>query len=151
MLLEKTIGNMNIKQDLTLFFLLSCTAFLLAACSGSVAEAKNAASIQLEVEGLDTLQFTPNIASIPAESEVELTFKNAGNLDHNFIIAAGEIDPFNLNEADALAGINTGIVPGGEIANLTFKAPPTGTYTFVCVVPGHAAAGMVGSLTVAEP
>ena len=141
---------MNIKQDLTLFFLLSCAAFL-AACSGNSAEAKNAASVQLEVEGLDTLQFTPNSASVPAESEVELTFKNAGNLDHNFIIAAGDIDPFNLNEADALAGINTGIVPGGEKTTLSFKAPAAGTYTFVCVVPGHAAAGMVGTLTVAEP
>ncbi|HRQ42602.1 MAG TPA: plastocyanin/azurin family copper-binding protein [Chloroflexota bacterium] len=142
------INKMNCKRDFTLFFLLSCAAFLLAACSGSFVEAKNVASVQLAVEGLDTLQFTPDKASIPAESEVELTFKNVGSLDHNFVIMAGEIDPFNLSEADALAGINTGIVPGGEKTTLTFKAPPTGTYTFVCVVPGHAAAGMVGTLTI---
>lgn len=142
---------MNNKREFILFFLLSCATFLLAACSGSIAEAKNTNSIQLQVEGLDTLQFTPDRASILAESEVELTFKNAGNLDHNFIIAAGEIDPFNLTEADALAGINTGVVPGGEKTTLTFEAPPIGTYTFVCVVPGHAAAGMVGTLSITEP
>lgn len=145
------INKMNNKREFILFFLLSCATFLLAACSGSIAEAKNTNSIQLQVEGLDTLQFTPDRASILAESEVELTFKNAGNLDHNFIIAAGEIDPFNLTEADALAGINTGVVPGGEKTTLTFEAPPIGTYTFVCVVPGHAAAGMVGTLSITEP
>ena len=143
------INKMNNKREFILFFLLSCATFLLAACSGSIAEAKNTNSIQLQVEGLDTLQFTPDRASILAESEVELTFKNAGNLDHNFIIV--EIDPFNLTEADALAGINTGVVPGGEKTTLTFEAPPIGTYTFVCVVPGHAAAGMVGTLSITEP
>lgn len=145
------INKMNNKREFILFFLLSCATFLLAACSGSIVEAKNASSVLLEVEGLDTLQFTPDRSSIPAESEVELTFKNAGNLDHNFIIAEGEIDPFTLSEADALAGINTGIVPGGEKTILTFEAPPIGTYTFVCVVPGHAAAGMVGTLSITEP
>ena len=142
---------MNNKREFILFFLLSCATFLLAACSGSIAEAKNTNSIQLQVEGLDTLQFTPDRASILAESEVELTFKNAGNLDHNFIIAAGEIDPFNLTEADALAGLNTGVVNKKKKTTLTFEAPPIGTYTFVCVVPGHAAAGMVGTLSITEP
>lgn len=142
---------MNTKQDLILILILSCAAFLLAACNGSIVEAKNANAIQLQVEGLDTLQFTPDRASIPAESAVELTFKNVGNLDHNFIIAEKEIDPFKLSEADALAGINTGIVPGGEKTTISFKTPPAGTYTFVCVVPGHAAAGMVGTLTITEP
>jgi uncharacterized cupredoxin-like copper-binding protein len=145
------INEMNSKRDFTLIFLLACAAFLLAACGGNIVEAKDTAPVRLTIEGADTFQFTPDKASIPAESEVALTFKNVGNLDHNFIIAAGEIDPFSLSEADALANINTGIVPGGEEAELTFKAPATGTYTFVCVVPGHAATGMVGTLTITEP
>ena len=142
---------MNIKQDFTFVFLVTCATFLLAACGGNIVRANDTAPVRLIVEGADTFQFTPDKASIPAESEVALTFKNVGNLDHNLIIAAGEMDPFSLSEADALVNINTGIVPGGEEAELTFKAPATGTYTFVCVVPGHAATGMVGTLTVTEP
>ena len=142
---------MIMKRDFILILILSCLALLLAACGGNVVQAKDGSSVQLTIEALDILQFTPDKPSIPAESEVALTFKNEGSLDHNFIIAADEIDPFKVSEADALAGINTGIVPGGEKTSLTFKAPPAGTYTFVCVVPGHAAAGMVGSLTITEP
>ena len=133
------------------FFLLFCAAFLLAACGGTTAVAQDKPAVQLIVEGLDTLQFTPDKTAIPAEATVELTFKNVGKLEHNFILAANEVDPFALSEADALAGINTGVLAGDESTSLTFTAPPLGTYTFVCVVPGHAAAGMVGTLTVTEP
>ncbi len=33
---------------------------------------------------------------------------------------------------------------------MTFAAPAAGTYTFVCVVPGYAAGGMAGILTVTD-
>lgn len=142
---------MNVKRDFALFLLLAGTVLILTACGGNVVEAQNAAPIRFTLESADTFQFTPNEASIPAESQVVLTFRNVGHLEHNFILVTGEVDPFNLHVSDALAGINTGIVPGGQETTLTFKAPPPGAYTFACVVPGHAAAGMVGTLTVAEP
>lgn len=144
-------NEVNMKQTLTLIIILSCAALLLAACGGNIAEAKDTTLIRLTVEGTDTFEFTPNEATIPAKSTVSFTFKNAGNLDHNFIIAADEIDPFRLSETDALEEINTGVVSGGEEAKLAFQAPASGTYTFVCVIPGHAAAGMTGTLIVAEP
>ncbi len=81
---------------------------------------------------------------------MNLTFKNVGRLDHNFIVAAADVDLFAVTEADALSGINTGIVQAGGEVSMTFTAPSAGTYTFVCVVPGHAAGGMVGTLTVTE-
>lgn len=142
---------MSMKRSFTLFLLLFCAALVLTACGSNIVEAQNAAPFRFMVESADTFQFAPDKVSIPAESRVVLTFRNVGNLEHNFIVAAGEIDPFNLHMTDALAEINTGIVPGGEEATLTFKAPPPGAYTFVCVVPGHAAAGMRGTLTVVEP
>lgn len=144
-------NKINTPKKLFLSFVMSWAIVLLAACSGNVVNAKNAASVELIIEGLDSLQFTPDSPSIPAAAKVDLTFRNAGNLDHNLIIADGELDLFDLSEAHALAGISTGIVPGGEITTLSFKAPPAGIYKFVCVVPGHAAAGMTGTLTVTEP
>jgi len=38
-------------------------------------------------------------------------------------------------------------VPSSGKRNVTFNAAP-GTYTFYCAVPGHAALGMKGTLTV---
>lgn len=142
---------MKDKREVTLFVLLFLASFLLSSCNGSAAEAKYSGAVTLEIEGLDTLAFAPASASIPADSEIELTFRNEGNLDHNLMIVASEIDPFDLNEADAMSGINTGVVPRREKTTLSFRSPPAGTYTFVCVVPGHAAAGMSGTLTVFEP
>jgi plastocyanin len=41
-------------------------------------------------------------------------------------------------------------VPVEASGRASFDAPP-GTYRFVCAIPGHEAAGMVGTLTVREP
>jgi uncharacterized cupredoxin-like copper-binding protein len=41
-------------------------------------------------------------------------------------------------------------MPGSQSALALFRPTQTGTYTFYCAVPGHRAAGMVGTLTV-EP
>jgi uncharacterized cupredoxin-like copper-binding protein len=37
---------------------------------------------------------------------------------------------------------------GGQTARGAFTIDTPGTYTFVCTVPGHAAAGMRGTITV---
>lgn len=136
---------MKTKRHLPILIILLWTAVVLAACGGNVAKA---GMVELTVEGKDTFQFSPDTASIPAGAEVALTFKNTGALNHSLIITAEDIDPLRYRESDALAGINTGIVPTGKEVELTFTAPAPGTYTYVCVIPGHAAAGMVGTLTV---
>ena len=144
------IQTMN--RRVRLFLLILCFIPLYVACTGSIiAPQDDAFSVQLDIEGLDDLQFSPNNVSVPVGSKVELNFKNIGRLDHNLILTTNEIDISNLSEANALAGINTGILPGGESTTLTFNTPPTGTYTFVCIVPGHAIAGMVGKLTIDNP
>ncbi len=134
-----------------LIIIIFFAALLLVSCGGNLAEASGLQSVPLTVEGADTFQFTPSQTTVPAGTEVILTFKNVGHLDHNFLIVAGDIDPFTITAADALNGITTGIVPGVDETTVTFTAPAPGTYTFVCSVPGHAAAGMVGTLNVVEP
>ena len=63
-----------------------------------------------------------------------VTFKvtNRGTLSHDFRIA----------------GKKTPLVPRGKEATLGVRLKKAGEYPFLCTVPGHAAGGMKGTLTV---
>jgi len=87
------------------------------------------------------------VLKIPADPTGQLAFVNAkatapaGPITIEMDNASGV--PHNI----AIAGIGQGaVVPKGKS---TFKANlKPGTYTYICQVPGHAAAGMKGVLTV---
>ena len=85
----------------------------------------------ITIEAVD-IAWNPNTATIPADTDVTITVPNTGFALHTFVIV----------EAD----IKIEIAPGDTeevVVNL-----PAGTYEFICDVPGHAEAGMVGTLTV---
>ena len=66
-----------------------------------------------------------------AHGKVTFKIKNAGHLKHDFKIAGKKSKMVN---------------PGGSTSmTITLKK---GKYTYLCTVPGHAAAGMKGKLTV---
>ena len=81
------------------------------------------------------LKFSPSSLKAKA-GKVTITLKNVSPLPHDLVVQAGD---------KVLA--RTPILAKGKIASLsvTLKA---GTYGFICSVPGHAAAGMKGSLVV---
>ena len=78
------------------------------------------------------IYFEPTQVFIAANTDVVFTLPNNGTGPHSFVI-------------DAL-GINVQLAPG-ETKTVTINAP-AGTYEYYCDVPGHLAAGMVGTLTV---
>lgn len=80
--------------------------------------------------------FSPSAITVQAGQKVKLTFKNEGRAPHNLVIEG--------------FGISTKTIGGGQADIVEFAAPQSGTYTFICSVPGHAAAGMSGDLTVEE-
>ena len=125
--------------------MMATIALGLAACGGGEPAAPPA--VALTVEGLDTFQYNPPTLSMPAGAEVTLTFKNSGGLDHNFILVSEATDVLSVSEADALGGVNAGTVAAGNETTFTFTAPAVGTYKYVCTIAGHAAGGMVGTLT----
>jgi len=43
---------------------------------------------------------------------------------------------------------STKMLGPGETATVTFTAPAPGVYDYICTFPGHALAGMRGTLTV---
>jgi uncharacterized cupredoxin-like copper-binding protein/mono/diheme cytochrome c family protein len=78
------------------------------------------------------IYFEPKAVAIPADTDVTFELPNDGVTLHNFSI-------------DAL-GVDVDIAPGAT-ESVVINAP-AGTYEYYCNVPGHKAAGMVGTLTV---
>ena len=102
-----------------------------AAAAEEQAAAEEAAAETVEVEAYD-IYFEPAELAIPADTDVTVTLPNAGVTLHNFSI-------------DEL-GIDVDIDPGAT--EETIINALAGTYEYYCNVPGHKAAGMLGTLTV---
>lgn len=86
---------------------------------------------EVEVESYD-IYFEPTEVTIPADTDVTVVLPNEGVTLHDFTI-------------DEL-GIDVDIDPGAT-EEAVINAP-AGEYEFYCNVPGHKAAGMVGTLIV---
>ena len=98
---------------------------------GRACEAAPAAAEPVTVVSHD-IYFDPKEITIPANADVTFILPNEGVTMHNFAIPD--------------LGIDVDIQPG-ETQEVVVNAP-AGTYEFDCNVPGHKAAGMVGTLTV---
>lgn len=92
------------------------------------------ATTSVEIRFVD-MAFIPADVTIPADTDVTLTFVNEGVAAHNFKIARPEV----------FSGY---LAPGGTVQIVVNL--PAGTYPYVCTVPGHAQSGMSGVLTVKE-
>ena len=99
--------------------------------AGDAAAEGEAAAESVEVVSYD-IYFEPTEFSIPADTDVTVTLPNEGVTLHNFAI-------------DEL-GIDVDIAPGAT-EEVVINAP-AGEYEYYCNVPGHKAAGMLGTLTV---
>jgi nitrite reductase (NO-forming) len=95
------------------------------------AEAAGGTSEGITIEAVD-VAWNPDTATIPADTDVTITVPNTGAVVHTFVI----------EEAD----VRIEIEPGGTVEVVVNL--PAGTYTFICDVPGHEEAGMIGTLTV---
>jgi uncharacterized cupredoxin-like copper-binding protein/mono/diheme cytochrome c family protein len=100
------------------------------AAEEAAGEAQDAATAQ-NVTSFD-IYFEPTEVTIPANTDVPFTLPNDGAAAHNFSI-------------DEL-GVSVDQAPGST-QETVINAPP-GTYEYYCNVPGHKAAGMVGTLVV---
>jgi uncharacterized cupredoxin-like copper-binding protein len=83
----------------------------------------------------NAMQFAPASMVVRAGQPVELTLRNGGGIPHDFALAEGASHPVKIE------------AQGGQTARGAFTIDTPGTYVFVCTVPGHAAAGMRGTIT----
>ncbi len=77
--------------------------------------------------------FAPKVLRTRSSETVNVRFENRGAQFHTLTISALR---FELR------------ANGGETVTGSLRAPPSGTYSIVCAVPGHADAGMRARLTV---
>ena len=122
---------------------LLAVAWLLIACTNE----STPTAVVFDVEARD-VAFEPTALSVPAGAAVTVNLTNKGMLQHDWVVVPATIDPATATVADAANQADSGMVTGGQNTTVTFTAPAAGDYHFLCTVPGHAAAGMVGTFTV---
>jgi plastocyanin len=107
-------------------------AIAILGCGGNPpAATPPAGPTELDVESHE-FEFVPSELTARA-GEIKVTLRNTGAVEHDFHIE-------EIPDAHVLSNV-------GETNESTFTAA-AGTYEFICTVPGHRQAGMVGTLTV---
>ena len=91
---------------------------------------------QLGFVARDT-RYTPAYLSIRAGRTAVLSFRNDDPVFHDW-------------EVEGLANVDAGARPG-QTQRIRFLINQPGTYRITCTVPGHADAGMTGTLIVEPP
>ncbi len=139
-------------------------SFLVALAAGLTAAP--AAPRVIEITANDQMKF--NVANIDAKAgeELKVVLKNVGTLPkeamgHNWVLLKAGVDVTAFATA-AMMAKDTDYIPAamkGDViastpvlgpkkeAEVLFKAPAAGSYTFICSFPGHYAI-MKGTLTV---
>ena len=94
---------------------------------------------------------------VPAGAIVTVEFINADSDEaHGWVLTTSQPPfAFSAASAPALAGAAAGVIgdptPGGHGARIiTFTASTTGTYQYICPMPGHAQMGMHGAFIVRD-
>ena len=90
--------------------------------------------VTVTVQAKQGFKFEPSNVEVPEGAEVHLTFENTGLMGHNLKVP--ELD----------AGTQT--IAADKSETITFTADSSGSYQFICDVPGHKEAGMKGTIRV---
>ena len=101
---------------------------------GTTTASTNSITISSGDSGVE-FAFSPELIDVAAGESVEVVFDNNGTIAHDFGIP--ELD-FAIASTEA-----------GQSGSGTLVVPSTpGTYDFICSIPGHKEAGMVGKIVV---
>ena len=111
------------------FVLIVASLMATIACSTS-----NIASMTLS-----EFTFKPKGINAVAGAPLTLTLINGGKIDHNWV----------LDQAASDVPVAVALAPG-ERKTVTFVPVAAGKFAYSCTVPGHAPAGMNGTLGVAQ-
>lgn len=105
----------------------------MSSSSTPAAAATGAQPVKLTVG--NGMSFDPSNFTVHAGDPVQLTLQNTGPTPHDFTLADGVGQPVKIT------------VMGGQTTSGTFTIDKPGMYSFECSMPGHASAGMRGTIT----
>jgi plastocyanin len=118
---------------------LAAAALALAGCGGSSksssgsAPASSGSTLNIAANPGGALMFTQSSLTAKA-GKVTIHFTNKSKIPHGVVITGHGVN------------VKAAVVTGGSSSATATLKP--GKYTFYCPVPGHRAAGMVGTITV---
>ena len=117
------------------WYLIAVAVASLAVAGGAIAadRAIESGSVTIDVRAAG-VRFTPADVRVPAGAFVVVRLTNDDPVFHDWMV-------------DGLANVDAGARPG-QTQRIRFRIDTPGTYRIFCSVPGHAEAGMVGSLVV---
>jgi len=124
-------------------------ALVVAACGGATGggdggAADGGGATSVTVTGTE-FAFDPVGVTVPADTNVTVTFENGGTIEHEWTVLNTRISSeAEFSEDMVLLRL---VAPGGGSDSGTLNLP-AGEYQVVCAIPGHFDAGMEGTLTV---
>ncbi|GIV98101.1 MAG: auracyanin-A [Herpetosiphonaceae bacterium] len=146
-----------------LVLLIAGALLILAACGAADTPASSTegsdGAKQTTVEIVATeFSFAPKTIKAKANQPITIVFKNNGNIEHDWSIAAIEAkDIHSSSEAGEDSHSHSSSSPAthvvampGKSATLTFTPTKAGEYEFICTIAGHKEAGMSGILQVED-
>ena len=141
---------------LSILVLVGCGGAAMPTDGGTSSDAAAPSVLQVSADASGLLKFQPETLEAPAGKPIRVMFSNPAPLQHNWVLVGAGQEQAVVDAAAGKSGDATGV--SGVLATtalLNAKAEETkdvpaqsaGTYSYICTVPGHYAAGMRGTLT----
>ena len=127
-------------------------ALVAAGCSDSDGAGTAAGEVQRITVEMSELKYEPMRLSVKAGQPAEVTVRNVGTADHDFVVAglpAKDVKRVTAGHGGHGGGDEiVGHARPGQAVTVRFTPLRTGDFDIFCSLPGHREGGMVGVLTV---
>jgi uncharacterized cupredoxin-like copper-binding protein len=132
--------------------LVSLSLIVLTACASQ----PSGPATDITVEMTD-FAYNPSSITVPAGEPVTLTFRNIGNIEHDFVVEKIDATTKVIQDSGSDAHHAHGeeqdydfhaSANAGDTSVIQLTAAEPGTYKVFCSVEGHEEAGMIGELIV---
>ena len=93
--------------------------------------------------------FTPSTVQARAGEQIRFKVRNAGQLEHEFVLATPEKNKIHAIEMQKNPDMehddpNAVRVAAGQTGEMAWKFTNSGKFEFACLIPGHRESGMIG-------
>lgn len=115
---------------------------------------KPARTVEIEMREADgKMLFVPNRIEVRRGEQIRFVIRNAGELEHEFVLATKEENQKHAEEMRKNPDMehddpNMARVASKKAGEIVWRFTKRGTFEFGCLIPGHYEAGMFGTVIV---